>query len=212
MRLYVFRDCSKSPFIHYTLIHYIDVLSMCDSRRYVPTQFGLVYLSNMPRNREFTLSDYQIRERQQDICLLMCNAVTEIQTQAMMVSFLRKNIVLSNAMIRKLKIIHFCSEIGEDLSTSTFSQHTITHPKITTHSKTKQKGTDALQRPLKNFLVSIGKKENAMQRKELADKETKKYEQEKAGFVQRMKKHVKLKAMTRATSVALHLFNLNKRR
>ena len=88
--------------------------------RYVPTQFGLVYLSNMPRNRGFNLSDYRIRERQQDICLLMCNAVTEIQTEAMMVSFLRKNIVLSNAMIENLKIIHFCSEIGEDVSTSTW--------------------------------------------------------------------------------------------
>ena len=74
----------------------------------------------MPRNRGFNLSDYRIRERQQDICLLMCNAVTEIQTEAMMVSFLRKNIVLSNAMIENLKIIHFCSEIGEDVSTSTW--------------------------------------------------------------------------------------------
>ena len=73
-------------------------------------------------------------------------------------------------------------------------------------------GTDSLQKPLKNFFDSIGEKKRAIQRRELADKDTKKHEQQKAGLVQRMKKHVKLKALTRATIVALHVFNLNKRR
>ena len=116
MRLYVV----KLLFSTHTHTHTHTHTTSTIEHRYVPTQFGLVYLSNMPRNRGFNLSDYRIRERQQDICLLMCNAVTEIQTEAMMVSFLRKNIVLSNAMIENLKIIHFCSEIGEDVSTSTW--------------------------------------------------------------------------------------------
>ena len=94
-------------------------------------------------------------------------------------------------------VFFWCSRISLSLNTNTNTSNT---------------GTDSLQRPLKNFFDSIGEKKRAIQRRELADKETKKHEQQKAGFVQRMKKHVKLKALTRATSVALHVFNLNKRR
>ena len=94
-------------------------------------------------------------------------------------------------------VFFWCSRISLSLNTNTNTSNT---------------GTDSLQKPLKNFFDSIGEKKRAIQRRELADKETKKHEQQKAGFVQRMKKHVKLKALTRATSVALHVFNLNKRR
>ena len=159
-------------------------------KMYVPTQYGIVYLSNMPRNRDFTLSDYRIRERQQDICIVACNAVTETQTEAMITSYLRKNIVLSKDMIREMKIVNFCSEIGKDVNTS----------------------TDSVQNPLKNFLKYIVDKETLIQREELRDSEIKRNALEKAGYVEKLKKHVKLRALTRATSVAMHVFKLNRGR